>query len=96
MSDRFSEMVSTLEQARRAVSAELEPTPDTCGRDVVSLVHLIWSVQEFAKQADALLLTMMDHDEFGPQLDGVEELGDFFRNARTRVAAVIGLGEVGG
>ena len=96
MSDQLSELVSTLEQARRAVAAELEPTPGACGRDVVALVQLSWSVQEFAKQADALLSTMMDHDEFGPQLDGVEELADFFRNARERVAAAISQGPVRG
>jgi hypothetical protein len=92
MSELFTEMVATLQDARQTVSHELEALSRAPYLDTRSLVVLDQSLRTFAGQADALVALMAKTGAADDQVAVAKVLLGFFRSARERITAMLVVG----
>lgn len=83
----FAEMISTLEGARLAVQADLESLLHSTPWDVSALAKLHKAVCSFASQADSVFVLMITRNVSERLMDQVEDLVDFFQDAKQRIAS---------
>ncbi len=93
MDNLFRDMIVTLSRAQQAVESELELLIGHRPSGAAHLADLRQSVEEFSKQADDLLVMMLERDVDADLMNAAEALVDFFRDTEEQLVALLRTGQ---
>jgi hypothetical protein len=92
MSPLMVELLETLQQAQKAVEAELDQHASAGPSDPAPLLNLHQSVEEFRDQAVTLVHMMRHQDAETTLADEVEDLASYFEGTERRILALLEAG----
>ena len=89
MDQPFMELLGTLEEASSAVQEHLNRMTFSQSDDIPAITTLREAVRNFANQADAVFVMMIERDAPEPLMDRAEELVEFFQVAHAQLVVVL-------
>lgn len=87
------ELITTLREARIAVSNELEPLVEVQAADRETLLRILASVRSFGDQAGSLYDMLIARDADEVWIEEAEDLHHFFRSTEEQIAAMFEAGQ---